>query len=260
MKKTLTLRCVGLGCTFAKKVVDCFEYYSFNPANHVAEVIAYGDVKEARDKCCTNKLEIVREIPWMELLAMLNTGTSCTGKGNSGDHNSGCRNAGYCNSGDRNSGYCNSGSNNSGCRNSGHFNSGSRNSGHFNSGSHNSGDWNECNFSSGCFNTVDQKIYFFNQPSEWTYKDWYYSKAREILSEMPAPLEYVLLKDMTKKEKKKHPGARTTGGYLRERTTTEAVNLWWKKLSEENKEIILAMPNFDSRIFREITGIDVDAV
>lgn len=309
-EENIVLSMCGAGMHFCKKAGRCFNYYAFDPANHVAEVISYGDVIEVGDKCCTNKLEIVREIPWAELLEIVNTGQCNTGKNNSGDcnsgnknsgdwnsgnknsgnknsgygnsgnensgsynsgdknsgdensgdENSGCQNAGYGNSGDYNSGYCNSGDCNSGGRNSGHFNSGSYNSGHFNSGSYNSGDWNECDFSSGCFNAKEQKIYFFNQPSDWTYRDWACSKARKILSEMPKVLNYVRLNDMTDEERKKHPEAETTSGYLRKMDNTEAVNEWWKKLKEENKEIILSMPNFDRRIFKQITGIDVDAV
>ena len=274
-EENIVLSMCGAGMHFCKKAVDCFNYYSFDPANRVAEVIAYGDVIETGDKCCTNKLEIVREIPWAELLAIVNTGKGNTGKGNSGDYNSGDNNSGHCNSedenagnynsrsgnsGDYNSGYCNSGHFNDGDFNSGDFNSGSYNSGHFNSGDYNSGDWNECDFSSGCFNTEEQKIYFFNQPSDWTYRDWVCSEARKILSDMPKVLEYVQLSDMTDEERKKHPEAETTGGYLREMDNTETVNEWWKKLKEENKEMIMSMPNFDRRIFKQITGIDVDAV
>ena len=249
-EENIVLSMCGAGMHFCKKAGRCFNYYVFDPANHVAEVISYGDVIEVGDKCCTNKLEIVREIPWAELLEIVNTGQCNTGKNNSGDWNSGNKNSGDWNSGNKNSGY----------GNSGNENSGSYNSGHFNSGSYNSGDWNECDFSSGCFNAKEQKIYFFNQPSDWTYKDWEYSKAREILCEMPEALNYVRLNDMTDEERKKHPEAETTGGYLREMDNTEAVNEWWKKLKEENKEIILSMPNFDRRIFKQITGIDVDAV
>ena len=274
-EENIVLSMCGAGMHFCKKAGHCFNYYDFDPANHVAEVISYGDVIEVGDKCRTNKLEIVREIPWAELLAIVNTGKGNTGKGNSGDYNSGDNNSGHCNSGDGNagnynsrsgnsgdynSGYCNSGHFNGGDFNSGDFNSGSYNSGHFNSGDYNSGDWNECDFSSGCFNTEEQKIYFFNQPSDWTYRDWVCSEARKILSDMPKVLEYVQLSDMTDEERKKHPEAETTGGYLREMDNTETVNLWWKELSEENKEIILSIPNFDRRIFKQITGIDVDAV
>lgn len=51
------------GMHFCKVAADCFNYYNFNPDNHVAEVAAYGTVVEKGDKCATNKLEIIREIP-----------------------------------------------------------------------------------------------------------------------------------------------------------------------------------------------------
>ena len=82
------VRC-GRGMHFCRKAADCFNYYNFNPKNKVAEVIAYGDIVEVGDKCCTNKLEIVREIPWQELLTIVNTGKDCTGLRNTGDRNTG---------------------------------------------------------------------------------------------------------------------------------------------------------------------------
>ena len=82
------IRC-GQGMHFCKVAADCFNYYSFNPDNHVAEVAAYGEVVEEGDKCATNKLEIIREIPWAELLEMVNTGKGCAGLCNSGNRNSG---------------------------------------------------------------------------------------------------------------------------------------------------------------------------
>ena len=96
------------GMHFCKKAIDCFDYYSFDPRNHIAEVIAYGTVVEYNDKCCANKLEIVREIPWTELLELVNVGESNSGIGNSGYYNSGCWNCGYYNTGYRNSGNRNS--------------------------------------------------------------------------------------------------------------------------------------------------------
>lgn len=61
----------------------------FNSRNKVAEVIAHGEVRTDGIKSCTNKLEIVREIPWQELLTIVNAGKDCTGLCNSGDCNSG---------------------------------------------------------------------------------------------------------------------------------------------------------------------------
>ena len=263
------VRC-GQGMHFCKVAADCFNYYGFNPDNHVAEVAAYGEVVEEGDKCATNKLEIIREIPWAELLEMVNTGKGCaglcnSGNWNSGDWNSGNRNSGDWNSGDWNSGNwnsgnCNSGNWNSGDWNSGDRNSGNRNSGNRNSGNRNSGDWNNTNFSNGCFNTVEPTIHLFNKPSSWTYRDWLNSEARYLMNQIQGDiLEWVYLSDMTDEEKAAHPEAETTGGYLKELDNSECAVIWWRSLDQRQKNVIMAIPNFDKAIFKEITGIDVDA-
>ena len=248
------IRC-GQGMHFCKVAADCFNYYSFNPDNHVAEVAAYGEVVEEGDKCATNKLEIIREIPWAELLEMVNTGKGCAGLCNSGNRNSGNRNSGDWNSGNRNSGDWNSGD----C-NSGDCNSGDWNSGDWNSGDCNSGDWNNTNFSNGCFNTVEPTIHLFNKPSSWTYRDWLNSEARYLMNQIQGDiLEWVYLSDMTDEEKVEHPEAETTGGYLKELDNSECAVIWWRSLNQRQKNVIMAIPNFDKAIFKEITGIDVDA-
>ena len=267
------------GMHFCKVAADCFNYYNFNPDNHVAEVAAYGTVVEKGDKCATNKLEIIREIPWAELLEMVNTGKGCAGLCNSGDCNSGDRNSGNrnsgdwnsgnrnsgdwnsgdCNSGDCNSGDCNSGDCNSGDRNSGDRNSGNRNSGDWNSGDWNSGNRNNTNFSNGCFNTVEPTIHLFNKPSSWTYRDWLNSEARYLMNQIQGDiLEWVYLSDMTDEEKAAHPEAETTGGYLKELDNPESAVIWWRLLDQRKKNVIMKIPNFDKAIFKEITGIDVD--
>jgi hypothetical protein len=253
------VRC-GQGMHFCKVAADCFNYYDFNPDNHVAEVAAYGEVVEEGDKCATNKLEIIREIPWAELLEMVNTGKGCAGLCNSGDWNSGDCNSGDWNSGDWNSGDWNSGDWNSGDCNSGDCNSGDWNSGDWNSGDCNSGDWNNTNFSNGCFNTVEPTIHLFNKPSSWTYRDWLNSEARYLMNQIQGDiLEWVYLSDMTDEEKAAHPEAETTGGYLKELDNSECAVIWWRSLDQRQKNVIMAIPNFDKAIFKEITGIDVDA-
>ena len=242
------------GMHFCKVAADCFNYYNFNPDNHVAEVAAYGTVVEKGDKCATNKLEIIREIPWAELLEMVNTGKGCAGLCNSGNRNSGNRNSGNCNSGN-----CNSGNWNSGNWNSGNCNSGGWNSGNRNSGDCNSGDWNNTNFSNGCFNTVEPTIHLFNKPSSWTYRDWLDSEARYLMNQIQGDiLEWVYLSDMTDEEKAAHPEAETTGGYLKELDNPESAVIWWRLLDQRKKNVIMKIPNFDKAIFKEITGIDVD--
>ena len=247
------------GMHFCKKAADCFNYYDFDPNNHVAEVIAHGKVLEGDDKCCTDKLEIVREIPWAELLEIVNTGYGNSGYGNSGYGNSGNRNSGSWNSGDWNSGSWNSGDWNSGNGNSGSGNSGNGNSGSWNSGDWNSGSWNSCNFSNGCFNTAEPKIYLFDKPSEWTYRDWLDSEPRALLNQINCRiLVWIYFEDMSDEEKTTHPEARTTGGYLKKLDNSECAIIWWRGLSEEDKAVIKAIPNFDPAIFKQITGIDVE--
>lgn len=248
------------GMHFCKKAIDCFNYYSFDPRNHIAEVIAHGTVVGYNDKCCTNKLEIVREIPWAELLELVNVGEGNTGIGNSGYFNSG-----YYNCGSRNGGYYNSGCWNSGNYNSGYYNSGSANSGYYNSGDYNSGDWNIGNYNNGCFNTAAAagKIYLFNKPSDWTFKDWLSSKARRIMGYVPKNLTWVEFDQMTDEEKKVYPTAETTNGYLRKIPDDELAvirNEWWAGLSPDNKDEILKLPNFDAKIFKKVTMIDVTNV
>lgn len=243
------------GMHFCKKAIDCFNYYSFDPRNHIAEVIAHGTVVGYNYKCCTNKLEIVREISWTELLELVNVG-----EGNIGIGNSGYFNSGYYNCGSRNSGHYNSGCWNSGNYNSGYYNSGSANSGYYNSGNYNSGDWNIGNYNNGCFNTVASKIYLFNKPSDWTFNDWLSSKARRIMDCVPKNLTWIKFDQMTDEEKKAHPTAETTNGYLRKIPDDELAvirNEWWAGLSPDNKDEILKLPNFDAKIFKKVTMIDV---
>ena len=248
-EEDVNLSVCNRGMHFCKKAADCFNYYNFSPKNKVAEVIAYGAVLEDGDKCCTDKIEIVREIPWQELLEIVNTGKGCTGLWNSGNRNSGNWNSGNQNSGDWNSGNWNSGDCNSGDCNSGDQNSGNRNS----------GDWNKTNFSNGCFNTIEPKIYLFNKLSKWTYQDWLNSDASYLLNQISgAALKYILLEDMTDEEKAVHPEAETTGGYLKELNNSECAVIWWRSLNDRQKNIITSIPNFDKKIFKEITGIDVD--
>ena len=59
------------GFHFCERASDCFQYYRFNSKNKVAEVIALGEIDSDGAKSCTNKIQIVREIPWDELLRIV---------------------------------------------------------------------------------------------------------------------------------------------------------------------------------------------
>ena len=142
--------CCDRGFHFCKKAADCFSYYSFNSKNKVAEVIALGEVDTDGKKSCTNKIQIVREIPWQELLTIVNTGKDCTGLCNTGDCNTGNRNTG-----NRNTGDCNTGNRNTGNRNTGDWNTGNCNTGDWNTGNWNTGNRNTGNRNTGDCNTGD---------------------------------------------------------------------------------------------------------
>ena len=239
----------GHGMHFCQTAADCFNYYSFNSENKVAEVIAYGEVRTDGDKSCTDKLEIVREIPWDEVLRIVNIGKNCTGRCNTGN----------CNTGNCNTGDCNTGNRNTGNRNTGDCNTGNRNTGNWNTGDWNTGDWNKSSFNTGCFNTEEQKIMLFNKPSDMTYREWIDSDARYLLNQIPKDVvEWVYEEDMTDEEKAAHPTYETTGGYLKVLDESECGQLWWGNLSDRRKEIIKAIPNFDAEIFFQCTGVRVD--
>ena len=249
----------GHGMHFCQTAADCFNYYSFNSENKVAEVIAYGEVRTDGDKSCTDKLEIVREIPWDEVLRIVNIGKNCTGRCNTGDWNTGNRNTGDCNTGDWNTGNRNTGDWNTGNRNTGDWNTGDWNTGDWNTGNRNTGDWNKSSFNTGCFNTEEQKIMLFNKPSDMTYREWIDSDARYLLNQIPKDVvEWVYEEDMTDEEKAAHPTYETTGGYLKVLDESECGQLWWGSLSDRRKEIIKAIPNFDAEIFFQCTGVRVD--
>ena len=223
--------CCDRGFHFCTDLKDCFDYYKFDPNNKVAVVEALGAIDTEGDKSCTNKITIVEEITWEEVLRLVNTGKGC-------------------------SGLCNSGNRNSGNRNSGDRNSGDRNSGDRNSGNRNSGDWNKTSFSSGVFNTEEGKILMFNKPSDWTYRNWLDSKARFLLNQIKHDLlEWVWSENMTDAEKEQHPEHTTTGGYLKILDESECGQKWWDSLSYDDKMVIASLPNFDVKIFEEITGI-----
>ena len=166
--------------------------------------------------------------------------------------NLGDGNSGYWNSGNNNSGYWNSGNNNSGDGNSGNWNSGNWNSGDGNSGYWNSGDGN-----SGNFNTPDQKyIFIFNKRIE-----------KSISNDIRFPCflyfeltEWVNINQMSSEEKNKHPECDAIGGYLKTYSYKEAFRKSFEMAKrmpdwQEQLALLKAIPNFDAKIFEEISGI-----
>jgi len=192
-----------------------------------------------------------------------NSGDCNSGYRNSGYRNSGYRNSGYRNSGDCNSGYWNSGDCNSGDWNSGNWNSGDCNSGYWNSGDRNSGDWNSGDCNSGNWNSGDCNSGYLNS-DEPTVR--VFNKDSGLLrSEIELPdffsfglTIWIKSREMTAKEQKDNKFHAVTGGFLKTRDYKEAFVASWKKATEDDKKKLFALPNFDAKIFKEISGIDVN--
>ena len=144
-----------------------------------------------------------------------------------------------------NSGSCNSGSCNSGSCNSGSYNSGNRNSGSCNSGSYNS----------GFFNSDEPNIRMFNKDTNLKMRDiniplWCRFSLTIWVSHDTA----------TEEEKEKHKREiETCGGYLKTLEYKEAWKLAWSKASKEEHKQLLKLPNWNNKVFIEITGIDAES-
>ena len=272
----------GSGFHFCQKASDCFNYYDFNSNNKVAEVEALDLVETEGNKSVTNKIHIIREIPWQELLTIVNTGKDCTGLENTGDCNTGGCNTGNRNTGDCNTGDCNTGNwntgdcNTGGCNtgdcntgnwntgdcntggcNTGGCNTGNRNTGDCNTGNWNTGDCNTVDFSNGVFCTKEDTIKIFDKESNMTLREWRESRARRIIAWNMETTVWIYQSNMTEQEKAQYPSYKTTGGYLKVFTYEEAWKNLWNSITDEEKQEIMNIPNFDKNKFKEITGIEI---
>ena len=245
----------GAGFHFCQKASDCFNYYNFNSQNKVAEVEALGLVETQEDKSVTDKIKIIREIEWSELLTIVNDGKNCTGLGNTGSRNTGSRNTGSRNTGDWNTGSRNTGDWNTGSRNTGSRNTGDWNTGSRNTGDWNTGDWNSTNYSTGFFNSVEQNIFLFNKPTSMSRDEIHSLKGIQILNWNFENSWWIYSVNMSDDEKKSNPKYETTGGYLKTVDFKTACKMMWENLSENERQEVMKLPNFDSNIFYEITGI-----
>ena len=256
------------GIHFCLQLNDCFDYYDFNVTEtRICEVeaIEVKDQTKNDSKRVCHQLTPIRELNWNEILTIINSGNMNTGRSNSGDRNSGYRNSGDSNSGDSNSGNRNSGDSNSGIRNSGDSNSGNnnsgdsnsgdRNSGISNSGDRNSGSWNSCNDETGIFNSVQSEyIRVFNQPCE---------RQKWIDSVKPGFIyfnltHWICFSNMTDEEKAAHSNAEQMNGYLKLLSYKDAWAESFKKASPYDIELLKALPNFDAKVFEEISGIHIE--
>ena len=125
------------------------------------------------------------------------------------------------------------------------------------SGYCNSGDWNSGNRNSGVFNSITPKINMFNKATDWTYNDWCYSNAYNVMANCPYTItKFIETSEMSDKEKERHPEHKTIGGYLKTVIIKqEDKQKWWDGLSDTDKQAVYDLPNFDVDVFEQCTGI-----
>jgi len=183
-----------------------------------------------------------------------NTGNRNAGDWNAGNWNVGNRNTGDWNVGNRNTGYLNTGDWNVGNRNTGNWNVGNWNVGNRNTGDWNAGNWNVGNRNTGYLNTTEPTVRIFNKDSgvkfnDISFPDFFYFETKE----------WIYGCDMTDKEKEDNPKWEVVDGYLKSYDYHEAWKRSWDNASEEDRAKLFDLPNFDAAIFKEISGIDVEA-
>jgi hypothetical protein len=187
-----------------------------------------------------------------------NTGDCNTGDRNTGDYNTGDYNTGHRNSGHYNTGDCNTGDCNTGYYNTGDYNTGDCNTGDCNTGYYNTGDYNSTNYSSGVLCTEKPNCLIFDMPSGMTVAEWRRTKASQLMSRIEfTTTEWINENEMSDDEKKSHPEFYTTGGYLKVINSGYRFTEWWDALTDDEKDIIKAIPNFDAVKWKKITGIAI---
>ena len=285
------------GFHFCKSIAETYNYYPRSEDVRICRVEAIGEISTDELKYCTNRIKICEEVTedWERKgntnslssgycntghrntgdcntghrntgdyntghlnTGNYNTGNRNTGNYNTGDYNTGHRNTGYYNTGDYNTGDRNTGEYNTGDRNTGDRNTGDYNAGDHNTGDYNTGDWNSTYYSSGCFNTTEKGIWMFDKSTDWSIDEWRRSAAYKILRYIPREIvEWIPFTDMSDDEKEKYPSYKKTGGYLKVLDKRKAAQEYWNGLSECDKQKIYDLPNFNSEIFKQCTGIEV---
>ena len=214
-------------CNVGYHVTPYWNMFLDNESNIIFEVECKGLIIEKGigvvDKFVCESIRFVKQIT-PDFDKKMNTGNSNTGNWNTGDSNTGDSNTGFWNTGFRNTGDSNTGDSNTGDSNTGNWNTGFRNTGFWNTGDRNTGDWNTGDSNTGFFNTITpEKILVFNGECD-----------REIWNKYKKPnFIYFNLKEDYKK------------------SFVES----FEKTTKEDVELLVKLPNFDYKIFEEISGI-----
>ena len=268
------------GFHFCKSLGNVYNYYSFGSDIEVCEIETEGEVIDQDDmeKSVTNHIRIVRMLNPVEAsnnngignvghsnTGDWNTGNSNTGNSNTGNSNTGNSNTGDWNTGNSNTGNSNTGNSNTGYSNTGHWNTGHSNTGNSNTGNSNTGYGNTGHWNTGHWNTGNSNTGFFNTktPDEILVFGKKCSREKWDKADKPSWLyfnltEWIDFSQMTDEEKEQNPSYKTAGGYLKKYSYQEAFQKSYNSASKEEQQKIKKLPNWDKKVFYEISGIMID--
>ena len=187
-----------------------------------------------------------------------------------GDRNTGNCNTGNYNTGDMNTGNFNTSDYNIGDSNTGDYNTGDRNTGNYNTGDFNTGDWNIGDKNTGNFNTGDRNTGNFNtgdcnigdrNTGDWNTGDWnsgsYHTGFFNTLLKPPTILVFnkeCSLEEWGNAEKPDFIYFDLEGDYK------ESFKKAFKNASPEDVQKLIKLPNFDYKVFEEISGITREVI
>ncbi len=175
---------------------------------------------------------------------------SYIGYRSTGDWSTGHYSTGHYSTGDYSTGY-----HSTGYRSTGASSTGDWSTGHYSTGDSSTGNWSISSYSTGHFSTIDYSGFSaFNKPC--TIDKWNKAEKPDFLFFMLT--EWVESEKMTEKEKEENPSYKTTRGYLKVYEYKEAWKIAYDKASDEEIKQLKALPNFDTEVFKEISGIDIN--
>ena len=124
----------------------------------------------------------------------------------------------------------------------------------WNSGDGNSGSWNSGSWNSGFFNTITPTVRMFNGDTLYRAEDIDFPSF--LYFDLTVWVPYDTATEEERREYKKE--IETSGGFLKTLEYKEAFRLAWDKADKEEHKKLLALPNWNNEIFKEISGIDAE--
>ena len=240
---------------FWYKLNDIYQYYPQDSIICEVEILGKLDIWE--NKSCTSEIKIIKELDQYEVFKLWNRNTwnRNTWNRNTWNCNTWNRNTWNCNTWNRNTWNrntwnCNTWNCNTWDRNTWDLNTWDRNTWNCNTWDRNTWDRNKGNYNSWYFNTLTPKVTIFNKLSKFDF--WNISFPSYFYFSMT---DWIYSSDMTEQEKIDNPTHLTTWWSLRKYDYKTKFIESFEKASKQEIQQTIDLPNFDYKIFEEISWI-----